>query len=223
MSAVLRYNGDANKFMPACATDCYPGTSGSDFANNSVGGIYINHNAKKVMDVAGGCNGSVAGEIGAAAISPDGWKLGFNAHQAATTLGQSSYDSSTMNQDVGFASIAGNYAASSVVWLTSTPSVDEEDVAMARWTPEGSSDEQYLVGWAESASKRQLAIVDAAGVIVDGPTAFDDTTLHWGHRDDPMRRHFDGDVVWSWFDAAGSSDLHFARIESGQTPVCASY
>jgi hypothetical protein len=221
-SALARYNGDTNKFMPACVTDCYPGTSGSDFQNNSIGGIYINHNAQKVMDVAGGCNGSVAAELGAAANSPDGWKLGFNAHQAAATMGQASYDSGTMNQDVGFVSVADNYAAGSVVWLTSTASVDEEDVTMARWTPEGASNEQYIVGWAESATKRQLAIVDAAGVILDGPTEFDNT-LRWGHRDDPMRRHYDGDVVWSWFESAGSSDLHFARIESGQTPVCASY
>ena len=222
MSALLRYNDAQTKFMPACVTDRYPGTSGSNFAANSIGGIYLNHNARKVMDLDAGCNGSVAGELGAAAISPDGWKLGFNGHQAAATMGQSSYDSSSMNQDVGFVSVASNYDPGSVVWLTSTSGIDEEDVVMARWTPEGQSNEQYIVGWAESSTKRQLAIVDAAGSIIDGPTEFDGS-LRWGHRDDPMRRHYDGDVVWSWFDSAGSTELKFARIQSGQTPVCTSY
>src|SRR5690606_2253514 len=104
MSNLLRYNPDLNGFMPACVTDCFPGTTG-DFSTNSQGGIFLNHNKKKVMDVAAGCNGSVAGELGSAALAPDGYKQVFNAHHAPLVKGQQGYDSSTMNQDIGFVSI----------------------------------------------------------------------------------------------------------------------
>src|SRR5690606_21417632 len=108
----------ADRFMPACVTDCFPGTSG-DFATNSIGGIYLNHDDAHVIDVAAGCNGSVAGELGGAALTPGGWALVFNAHQAPATLGQSSYDAS-MNQDIGLSMIDGALQPGPVVWLTDT-------------------------------------------------------------------------------------------------------
>ena len=105
MSNLLRFNADVGDFLPACVTDCFPGTSG-DFGANSIGGIYLNHNDAKVMDVDAGCNGDVAGELGSAALGPAGWALVFNAHQAPATPGQSSYNPATMNQDIGFSAVS---------------------------------------------------------------------------------------------------------------------
>jgi len=218
MSNVLRYNPAVGQFMPACVTDCYPGTDG-DFATMSIGGIYLNHDDEKVMDVDAGCNGSVAGELGSAALAPNGWKLIFNAHQAPVGLGEDSYDEGTMNQDIGFSSITGDLAPGSVVWLTSTANVNESDSSIALYQPTGAT-EQYLVGWVEDdGALYKLALVDAAGTFVEA--AIDVTaTVQWGRRDDPFRQHFDGDVVWAWFDSAGSTTLNLARVDSGVAYTC---
>ena len=222
MSNLLRYNAGDKKFMPACATDCYPGTSSSDFTTGSIGGVYTN-NRNKVIDVDAGCNGSVAGELGGAAVAPSGWKIVFNAHQAPTTLGQSSYDKTTMNQDIGFASIGAGLTTGGVVWLTTT-SINEADSGIERWTPSGDATEQYVAGWAETSSPYvyKLARVDATGKLLEGPL---DVTAKakWGRRDDPFRAHGNGDVVWAWFDAASSTTMRFARLRSGGTATCAGF
>lgn len=223
MSNLLRYNPTVDSFLPVCVTDCYPGTSGN-FATNSIGGIYLNHSASKVMDVDAGCDGSVAGEIGSAAIAPAGWKIVFNAHQAPATLGQSSYNPSTMNQDIGFSAIASGLGAGAVVWLTNTPSVNEADSSIARWRPAGDTTEQYVVGWSEpgGGTTYKLARVDAAGAFLEGPV--DVTALvQWGRRDDPFRQQYNGDIVWAWFDSPGSTTLNFARLVSGSTYNCAAF
>ncbi|MBW2458441.1 MAG: hypothetical protein JRI68_28335 [Deltaproteobacteria bacterium] len=221
MSALLRFNPADAKFMPACVTDCYPGTSGG-FQTNSIGGIYVNHNDGKVMDVDAGCNGSVAGELGGAALAPTGWLVAFNAHQNAATLGQDSYNPATMNQDIGIATVAADYSPGSVVWLTTTPSIEEADASVVRWQPHGSSDEQYVVGWSEAGASHQLARIDPGGTVLEGPVDVS-TTATWGRRDDPFRVHVSGDVLWAWFEAPGATTLHVARIASGNAPSCASF
>lgn len=224
MSNLLRYHPELGDFLPACVTDCYPGTGNGDFAQVSIGGIYLNHDDSKVMDVAAGCNGSVAGELGGAAFAPAGYKLVFNAHQAPTALGQDSYDESTMNQDIGFASIGSDLSSSPVVWLTDTSDIDEADASIARWTPAGDTVEQYVVGWSEPGSSMsyQLARVDAAGAFMEGPLDVS-ALVAWGRRDDPFRRHVNQDVVWAWFDDAGSTTLHFARLRSGAEAACTAF
>jgi hypothetical protein len=213
MSNVLRYNTALSTFMSACVTDCYPGTSG-DFATNSKGGIYLNRR-QKVMDVDAGCNGDVAAELGSGAPSPDGWKVVFNAHQNPMTLGTSSYDEATMNQDVGFVSVGSDFSRSSVVWLTSTPGIDEANTSIARFVPSGAPGDQYVVGWTEpgTPAKYLLGRLDPAGAVIEGPIDVAGRA-RWGERDDPFREHH-GDVVWAWFDAAGSTVLHLSRIRSG--------
>lgn len=215
MSNVLRYNTTLSAFMSACVTDCYPGTSGA-FDTMSKGGIYLNHK-QNVMDVDAGCNGKVAAELGSGAPSSDGWKVVFNAHQNPMTLGQSSYDTATMNQDVGFVSVRSDFSRSTVVWLTSTAGVNEANAAIARLVPSGDPAEQYVVGWAEpgTPAKYLLGRLDPAGAVTEGPIDVTDKA-RWGERDDPFREHH-GDVVWAWFDAAGSTVLHFSRIRSGTT------
>ncbi len=217
MSELLRFDPAANAILPICVTDCYPGTSGSNFATDSIGGIYLS-NQTKVLDVDGGCNGSVAGELGGAAPAPAGWKLVFNAHQNAAAPGQSSYAPASMNQDIGFASISTTSAPGAVTWLTTT-SDNEANATIARWQPDGDATEQYVVGWS-TASGHQLARVSATGAFLEGPLA---TTAAWGDRDDPFRDHVNGDVVWAWFDAAGATSFHFARLKSSGTATCASF
>ena len=224
MSNLLRFHPALQQFLPVCVTDCYPGTGSGDFAQVSIGGIYLNHQDGKVMDVAAGCNGDVAGELGSAAIAPEGYKLVFNAHQAPVTLGQQSYDENSMNQDIGFASIDSDMESSAVVWLTTTADIDEADSSIVRWQPSGDETEQYVVGWFEpgSASSYKLARVDAAGNFLEGP--IDVTAIaRWGRRDDPFRQHVNGDVVWAWFDDAGSTTLNLARLSSGASASCASF
>lgn len=218
MSNLLRYNPAVTRFLPVCVTDCYPGTSGANFATDSIGGIYLNHRTTKVRDVNAGCNGDVAGEVGGAALAPAGWKLLFNAHRNAATHGQNSYNTSTMNQDVGFSSVSSNLSASATVWLTNTSSVNEADTTIARWSPAGETQERYLVGWSEAGSVYKLATVSASGSIVEGPVNVT-SAAKWGRRDDPMRVHKNGDVVWSWFNAAGDTQLRFARLSAGAACV----
>jgi hypothetical protein len=216
MSNTLTYNASVGDFMSACVTDCYPGTDG-DFETASIGGIYLD-TREKVVDVAAGCNGDVAGELGSAAAAPDGWKLVFNGHQPPIALGQDSYDESSMNQDIGFASVTDDLTPGSVVWLTSTDSVNEMDSSIALYMPEAV--EQYLVGWVEDNGEAyKLAIVDPAGALLEGPLDVTDT-VRWGRRDDPFRRHYDSDVVWAWFDEPGSTTLNFARVDSGVASAC---
>jgi hypothetical protein len=224
MSEILRFNESAARFMPACVTDCYPGTSGSNFASSSIGGIYLNHDDAKVMDLDAGCNGNVAGELGSGAPAPSGWKVVFNGHRNAATLGQSSYSTSSMNQDIGFTSISSTLGTGSVVWLTNTPSINEADSSIARFIPDCDSTEQYVMGWTEPLStyRYMLGRVNASGTVIE---AMADVAAQakWGRRDDPFRTHFNGDVVWAWFDSAGSTTLRVARIRSGGTYQCAAF
>ncbi len=220
MSEVLRYEPTSRRFLSACVTDCYPGTNGTPFATTSIGGIYLDR-ARKVIDVNAGCNGSVAGELGTAAVGPSGWKLVFNSHQNPATLGQSSYSASTMNQDVGFTSIATDLTPGPVVWLTMT-SGNEQNSSIARWQPMGDDTEQYAVGWNERGSAvHKLAIVSPTGAYLASPVDLAGAAA-WGERDDPFRVHLNGDIVWAWFDQAGSTMLKLARIRSGRTATCAS-
>jgi hypothetical protein len=221
MSNLLTFNPASSSFLPSCVTDCYPGTGSGDFAMVSKGGLYTD-NTKKIMDVAAGCNGSVAAELGGAAVGGAGWKLVFNAHQAPVTLGQASYSTATMNQDIGFASIATSHALSgAVVWLTTT-SANEADSTIARWQPAGDAVEQYVVGWLEPPAVYKLARVDAAGTFLEEPADVS-AKARWGQRDDPFRTHVNGDLVWAWFDAANATTLHVARLKSGGTAMCASF
>jgi hypothetical protein len=171
-----------------------------------------------------GCNGSVAGELGGGAVAPSGWKIVFNAHQAPATLGQSSYSTSTMNQDIGFAGIAAGLTSGGVVWLTTTASINEADSGIERWTPSDDATEQYVAGWAETSSPYvyKLGRVDAAGKFLEGPLDIT-AKAKWGRRDDPFRAHGNGDIVWAWFDAASSTTMHFARLRSGGTATCAGF
>jgi len=226
MSELLRYSPSANITLPVCATDCFPGTTGdmnpNPYALTSVGGIYLNHSERKVRDFDAGCNGSMAAEVGGASPAAAGWKLVFNGHQNAATLGQSSYSTSTMNQDIGFQSIASNKTLSgSIVWLTSTAGVNESNSSIARWQPMGDTTEQYVVGYtsAPTGGTYYLGRINATGGFIEGPLTI--TTAKWGRRDDPFRTHLNGDIVWAWFDTPGSSTLRFARIVSGGTATCA--
>ncbi len=220
MSELLRFSPAAGMTLPVCVTDCYPGTSGGNFSTDSIGGIYLNHSDKKVRDFDAGCNGSVAAELGSAAPGVAGWKLVFNGHQNAATMGQSSYNKSTMNQDIGFVGIANDKSVGAIVWLTNTTGMNEANSSIARWQPAGDTAEQYVVGWtsAPTGGTYSLGRLNATGGFMEGPLTI--TTAKWGRRDDPFRVHLNGDVVWAWFDSAGATTMKFARLKSGGTATC---
>ncbi len=220
MSELLRFSPAAGITLPICATDCYPGTVGSNFATDSIGGIYVNHDEQKVRDFDAGCNGSVATELGSAAPAAAGWKLVFNGHQNAAVKGQSSYNKATMNQDIGFVGIANNKTVGSIVWLTNTTGTSEANSSIARWQPAGDATEQYVVGWTATSGggTYYLSRVNAAGAFLEGPVTINNAK--WGRRDDPFRVHLNGDVVWAWFDMSGSTTLKFARLKSGGSAMC---
>jgi hypothetical protein len=216
MSELLRFSPAANKVLAACVTDCFPGTTGTNYATDAIGGIYLDHDATKVRDVDGGCNGSVAGELGGLAPGDVGWKLVFNTHQNAATNGQSSYSAATMNQDIGFVAIGNDRSAGAITWLTTTGDVDEANATVARWRPSDEATEQYVVGWSEPGTTPvyKLARVTATGSVIEGPTAI---SAKWGERADPFREAPNGDVVWAWFDAANATTFHVGRLRSGAT------
>ncbi|MBK9260642.1 MAG: hypothetical protein IPM54_12570 [Polyangiaceae bacterium] len=220
MSELLRFSPAAGITLPICATDCYPGTTGSNFSTDSIGGIYLNNNERKVRDFNAGCNGKVATELGSAAPAAAGWKLVFNGHQNAAVKGQNSYNTSTMNQDIGFVGIANDKTLGPIVWLTNTTGVNEANSSIARWQPSGDATEQYVVGWtsAPTGGTYYLGRVGASGNFLEGPLTI--ATAKWGRRDDPFRVHLNGDVVWAWFDSAGSTTLKFARLKSGGSAMC---
>ena len=60
----------------------------------------------------------------------------------------------------------------------------------------------------------QLGRVDPAGSFLEGPVDVS-AVARWGRRDDPFRRHVQGDVLWAWLDDPGSTTLHVARVRSG--------
>ena len=103
-----------------------------------------------MLDVDGGCNGSVAGELGSMAPSSTGWRLVFNAHQNAAAMGQSSYSTTSMNQDIGFSAIGSNGTAGAVTWLTTTAG-NEANASIAAWNGDGA--EEYVIGWAETGAQ----------------------------------------------------------------------
>lgn len=214
MSALLGFHPGDAKWVAMCVTDCYPGTSG-DFATNSIGGLYLD-NRTKVLDIDGGCNGSVAGELGSAAAAPSGWKVVWNSHQAPATGGQRSYDPQAMNQDIGFATIGGDLTPGAITWLTTTIG-NEHDPSIARWQPDGDDAEQYVVGWHEEGpgAAYRLGVVDGTGAFTAAATDVS-TVAAWGERDDPFRVHKNSDITWAWFDAAGATALKVARIRSGR-------
>lgn len=209
MSELLRFNGANTQFLSACVTDCYPGTV--SYPDMAIGGVYLDHSTN-VINVDGGCNGSVAGELGGMALASPGWKLVFNAHQNPAELGASSYQPSTMNQDIGFVSIQGNGSPGAVTWLTTTAG-NEANSAIARWRPVGDTDEQYVVGWS-SGSTYQLARVSPSGGFLEGPLDVS-SRVHWGERDDPFRTSANDDIIWAYFDSPGATSFHVARLRAG--------
>lgn len=123
---------------------------------------------------------------------------------------------------IGFSSIAAGFAVGPVRWLTNTPEVEEADASIARWQPQEGTGEEYLVGWSEDCASHKLARLDAEGTLLEGPVGVSEQ-VRWGRRDGPFRQHLNRDVVWGWFDAAGSTTLRVARVVSGATASGAAF
>eukprot|EP00727_Mastigamoeba_balamuthi_P014111 m51a1_g9322 hypothetical protein (1998) ;mRNA; f:142560-155187 len=209
MSVLLGFSSADSLFAPVCVTDCYPGTGSGDFSAVSQGGIFSwNDESKRIYTLDGGCDGSVAGELGEMVAAPTtGFKMVFNGHRNKAGLGQNSYKEDSMNQDIGFVSIGSDGSLSgSVKWLTST-SENEADSGIARYG--GITQELYLAGW-KSGSKYMLAEVDGSGAFQTKPVDVTDL-VQWGARDDPFKTAADGSIVWV-YSPAQASDIVIARV-----------
>ena len=75
--------------------------------------------------------------------------------------------------------------------------------------------------WSEpgNPTRYKLGRIDATGAFLEGPYDVS-AVVKWGRRDDPFRRHANGDVVWAWFDAASSTTLRLGRVRSGAPSAC---
>jgi hypothetical protein len=65
----------------------------------------------------------------------------------------------------------------------------------------------------------QAALFEDAALSSKAPTDVS-ATVKWGRRDDPFRRHYDGDVVRAWFEESGSATLNIGRVDSGLAGTC---
>jgi len=209
MSNLLSFHPQLNQTLSLCVTDCYPGTSGTDFETNSIGGLYT-EDRNLLQQMAGGCNGCVGGEVGMVApVYGAGWVVIFNSHSSSVGKGQAAC-TSDYNQDIGLAFVSTSKTLSgSVKWLKKSTG-DEVDPGLARFgpfcgkgnCPAGQSTEWFLVGW-KTSTTRVLGFMDSTGAMQAGP--FDvtkvningvSTSVSWGARDDTWRTLDDGSVAW---------------------------
>ena len=119
MSELLRFSSAANQTLPICVTDCYPARPAptSPPTRSAACTSILQWQGPRLRQ---GLQRQRRGGAGSAAPGMVGWKLVFNGHQNAAANGQNSYNSSTMNQDIGFVSVGNNGTPGSIVWLTTT-------------------------------------------------------------------------------------------------------
>ena len=223
MSELLRFSPSANATLPICVTDCFPGTTPDNtmpmnpYGMRSIGGVYLS-NSTKVSDFDGACNGSVAAELGGAAPrhrrleariqrpperrddGPDlvldvddesGHRLRPHREQQDARRRRLAHDDDRQRSE-------------------------QLDRALGPDGRHGRAIRRWLVEWHDVHAGARLG---HAARLLENPTTI--TTAKWGQRDDPFRTHLNGDIVWAWFDAAGSTTLKFARVHSGGTaPSC---
>ena len=217
MSELLRYDSAAAKALPMCVTDCYPGTTGSNFPTDSIGGVYLD-NATDVRNVDGGCNGSVAGELGGAAP----------ARRVGSSCSTRTRTSRPMVELVLYVDDESGHRVrdhrdQQHAWRgrMAIDHCDEREQRLDRSLATGRRRDRTVRGRLDrdrATPVYKLARVTAAGAFIEGPVTMG---ARWGERDNPFRDHLNGDIVWSWFDAAGGTSFHFARVHSGGTATCA--
>lgn len=189
MSNLLRYHRGSTAILAVCTSDAYPGY-----------GVYT-EDKNYVYNVPANKAGKVAGEIGGLEIAYGGrWILIFNGLQPERK--DSSYSSSTDNQDIAVAFIGRDKKRQSVKFLTDTKEINEEDGCISLMPGTFGNNAQYLVGW-KSGSDYLLSVIDANANFVVNPVSAGNYTK-WGARDDSFRTYEDDKSVY-WLYAPDSS------------------
>lgn len=174
----LRLAWDGASIAPVCLSDCY-----------RVKAVMLNNSEILQSEPSGNCAGSSDGQLGGLAVLGAG---GF-AFTFATREGRAS-------RDVGFIALDAQLRKSATVWLTSAAG-DESTPHLARYGAQ-----HLLASWREGADSK-LAVVSAAGVIVEGPVT---APVGLAERDD-FGRWPGGDVGWA--EGAGGS-LRVSRVRA---------
>ena len=174
----LAHNG--NTFAPICTSDTYPG-AGIWFSNR------VEISPEPSIDNMG--NGTKLGGLVPAA---DGFWLSFTS-----PANRDSYD-------VVLIHVGNDGSPSGRVYLTDTPSVDEEYSHLAAYG------ENLLAAWS-TGTELTLAVVDTAGSVLEGPVVIG---AQAGGFDD-FAAYPSGDVGWAyaWGDLSNLQVMRVARCE----------
>ncbi len=190
LAGLIGYHPETGQLARIGVSDCYP---------NSIGGLYAmtapGYSPHLLYQVDADCLGNVSGQLGQmAAVLGSRWLVAFNAMNHGTFVGQGA----------GLLSFGPDFVPT-VTWITSGTGAEERDPVLARVGADLTSD-RYLLGWRmQSSGAFLLAIMDAAGAILEGPEVVS-PDVQWGARDDSFRTGADGRVTWC-HGLAGSSTL----------------
>lgn len=174
----LRLAWDGASIAPVCLSDCY-----------RVKAVMLNNSEILQSEPSGNCAGSSDGQLGGlAALTGGGFAFTFATREGRTS------------RDVGFIALDAQLRKGPTVWLTSAAG-DESTPHLARYGAQ-----HLLASWREGADSK-LAVVSAAGVVVEGPVT---APVGLAERDD-FGRWPGGDVGWA--EGAGSS-LRVSRVRA---------
>ncbi len=190
LAGLIGYHPETGQLVRTGISDCYPDSTGGLYAVSEPG--YRPH---LLYPLDADCAGKVSGQFGQmTAVLGSRWLVAFNAMNQGDFVGQG----------IGLLRFGPDFVPS-VAWITSTTGAQERDPVLARVGVDLTSD-RYLLGWrVQSSGEFLLAIVNAAGAVLEGPEVVS-PDIQWGARDDSFRTMADGRVSWC-HGLAGSSTL----------------
>lgn len=153
--------------------------------------IVYRHGPTLRSEPSGDGSGHSDAALGGLVTLPDGFALNFQSKE-----GRKSYD-------IGLVRVYGDAEEiSDPYWLTNTAAVDELAPHLANYA------QHLLASWVEGEAFK-LAVFSTRAEPIEGPVTVDAAA---GARDD-FENDFNGDVVWAFSDAQGSS-LKLARVQA---------
>jgi len=176
----VRLDHNATTFAPICTSDTYPGA-----------GIWFN-NREEISTEPSITNTGTGTKLGGLVPTSDGFWLTFTSPE-----GRASYD-------VVLIHVGNDGSPSGRVYLTDTPSVDEEFSHLVAYG------DHLLAAWS-TGTELTLAVVDTAGTFLEGPVV---VGARAGGRDD-FAAYPSGDVGWAhaWDDLSTLQIMRLARCE----------
>jgi hypothetical protein len=170
----VRLAHNGTVFAPICTSDTYPGA-----------GIWFENDVEVSEEPSITNVGGIA-KLGGLVPLTDGFLMSFTTPE------------DRQSTDIALIHVGNDGEPSGRAYLTDTASVDEGYSHLAAYGGDG-----FLAGW-DADDVLTLAVVDAAGAILEGPTA---TTAQIGGQDD-FATLANGDVAW----ASAWQDLGILRV-----------